>query len=144
MEAVKKYFPNVSIQNLADYQVLVSQNTAQGDLAKMLYLTGSMQDTLITLTAKTPISYQQVDDSFGDSGFITQQKDSTKTGPRLLQFRDSFSKALVPFLSESFMEAAYIWTKSPSLATIDRQNPDLVIIEFVERFSDLWLELQLK
>ena len=141
MEAVKVYFPKIPIQSLSDYQLNINKTPAEGDLAIMQHLNGYGQDSSITLKPLYTINYHQVADSFGDSGFIVQQKDSLSQLPRLLQWRDSFSKALVPFLSNSFAESTYLWRRLPDLNIIDQQKPDIVIIEFVERYSDLWLEV---
>ncbi len=55
---------------------------------------------------------------------------------KLLVFRDSFTDALVPFLSESFSEVVLISSKTIDYGIVERENPDLVVYEMVERRLD--------
>jgi len=52
---------------------------------------------------------------------------------RAVVFRDSFSMALVPFLSEEFGRAVYLWIQDFEPSVIEREKPDLVIQEYTER-----------
>jgi hypothetical protein len=53
--------------------------------------------------------------------------------PRALVFRDSFSSALAPFLSEHFSRAVYSWRNDFAIDEIDAEHPDVVIQEIVGR-----------
>jgi hypothetical protein len=55
------------------------------------------------------------------------------TLPRAVIFRDSFSIALIPLLSEHFARSLYLWHCPFDPAIIERECPDLVIEEYVER-----------
>ena len=58
---------------------------------------------------------------------------------KLLVIRDSFSSALLPYFSQSFAEVVYAWVTPTERdfahfqALTDRERPDLVIEEWVER-----------
>jgi hypothetical protein len=54
--------------------------------------------------------------------------------PRALMVRDSFANALIPYLSESFERILYVWERSIDPALVERERPDVVIFEMVERF----------
>jgi alginate O-acetyltransferase complex protein AlgJ len=54
--------------------------------------------------------------------------------PRVVVLRDSFAVALVPFLSEHFGRAVYLWTAELDPRVIAREHPDLVIQEYAERW----------
>lgn len=58
--------------------------------------------------------------------------------PRAVVFRDSFFVALIPLLSEHLSRALYIWHCPFDATIIERERPQLVIEEAVER--RLWLD----
>jgi len=53
--------------------------------------------------------------------------------PRAVIFRDSFVSRLVPFLSEHFSRAVYLWQNDFDAAVVAREHPDVVIQEIVGR-----------
>ena len=53
--------------------------------------------------------------------------------PRALIFRDSFASRLVPFLSEHFSRAVYLWQNDFDANAVLSENPDVVIQEIVGR-----------
>jgi alginate O-acetyltransferase complex protein AlgJ len=53
--------------------------------------------------------------------------------PRAVVFRDSFSNALIPFLSEHFSRVWYEWSTDVIPEVVERERPDVVIQELVER-----------
>src|SRR5262245_17273553 len=53
--------------------------------------------------------------------------------PRAVVFRDSFVSRLVPFLSEHFSRAVYLWQNDFDANVIARERPDVVIQEIVGR-----------
>ena len=61
----------------------------------------------------------------------------TETGdaslPRAVIFRDSFVSPLVPFLSEHFSRAVYLWQNDFDANAVLTERPDVVIQEIVGR-----------
>jgi alginate O-acetyltransferase complex protein AlgJ len=53
--------------------------------------------------------------------------------PRALIFRDSFASRLVPFLSEHFSRAVYLWQNDFDANAVIKERPDVVIQEIVGR-----------
>jgi hypothetical protein len=53
--------------------------------------------------------------------------------PRALIFRDSFASRLVPFLSEHFSRAVYLWQNDFDANAVLTEKPDVVIQEIVGR-----------
>ena len=53
--------------------------------------------------------------------------------PKLVMLRDSMAIALIPLLSENFSRAVYASTRELDRAMIEREKPDVVIEELVER-----------
>ncbi len=55
---------------------------------------------------------------------------------KILLFRDSFSSALIPFLNESFNHTTYIWSHKFDEKLIKKEKPDIVVIEYTERYLE--------
>jgi hypothetical protein len=53
--------------------------------------------------------------------------------PRLVMNRDSMAVALIPLLSENFHRSVYVQSTALARETIEREHPDIVIDEIVER-----------
>ncbi len=53
--------------------------------------------------------------------------------PRLVMNRDSMANALIPMLSENFHRSVYVQSLTVERETIEREHPDIVIDEIVER-----------
>ncbi len=49
-------------------------------------------------------------------------------------FHDSFTVALMPFLSGSFRRSVFAWASGFLPELIESEEPDIVIIECVERY----------
>ena len=48
-------------------------------------------------------------------------------------FRDSFGSALIPFLSEHFSRALYLWQYNFDPDVVQAEDPDVVVQEWVGR-----------
>ncbi|MGL5703371.1 MAG: hypothetical protein ACRCW5_09660, partial [Cetobacterium sp.] len=68
----------------------------------------------------------------GTKGVITKSNKPLK----VLVFRDSFTSAMIPYISETFGEVEYIWSHSVNAhqQKIKEYKPDIVIHEMVERY----------
>jgi alginate O-acetyltransferase complex protein AlgJ len=62
---------------------------------------------------------------------VTEIADSSL--PRAVIFRDSFASRLVPFLSEHFSRAVYLWQNDFDADDVLKERPDVVIQEIVGR-----------
>ena len=51
----------------------------------------------------------------------------------MVMFRDSFAGRLIPYLSEHFSRASYLWQNEFDFAEIEKDKPDVVIQEYVAR-----------
>ncbi len=61
--------------------------------------------------------------------------------PRLVMFRDSFADALIPFLSDHFSRAVYLFSVPTLESFYDAEKPDIVVIEYTERSLELLFHL---
>lgn len=72
---------------------------------------------------------------------VYEQRDHTL--PKAVIFRDSFSTALVPFLSEHFQRSVYYWQLPIDYQVIENEKPDIVIQEIVGREFPLLYKMSL-
>jgi alginate O-acetyltransferase complex protein AlgJ len=56
-----------------------------------------------------------------------------RTLPRAVMFRDSFATWLIPLLSDHFQRIVFSWQYTMERALVEREHPDIVIQEIVER-----------
>jgi hypothetical protein len=110
-----------------------------GDLAGMIGLPDVFREEFLILRRRVPGRWHPADPHVAEanppSGTVPPQ--ATETGatmlPRGLVLCDSFAVALIPFLAEHFERIVYLQTQDLSPADVEREHPDVVIEEFVER-----------
>ncbi len=106
------------------------------DLAGMMGLTGVLREEELVLAPKHPLVAHVVEpyepsSRFMDARVVTEVPDLL--APRAVVFRDSFGSALIPFLSEHFSRAVYLWQYNVEPDVISGERPDVVIQEWVGR-----------
>jgi alginate O-acetyltransferase complex protein AlgJ len=106
------------------------------DLAGMMGLKRVLREEDMALVPKRPRRAQVVEppgaDPMAEEGrLVTEIPGSTL--PRAVIFRDSFVSRLVPFLSEHFSRAVYLWQNDFDAEVIQQEHPDIVIQEIVGR-----------
>ena len=114
------------------------RRTEAGDLARMLtlehVLTEDQDLAVVNPLARTAV-YEElpIDRSREPRPRVISRRHNSPIGTAVV-FRDSFSEAFVPWLGEYFDRAVYVWSAQPDLDVIDREKPDVVILEGVERW----------
>jgi hypothetical protein len=110
------------------------------DLARMLGLERWLSEDEPRLRAREPHArvVEPSNRAAGDGGpGYDIGRLATDTGrpdlPRAVVYRDSFGSALVPFLSEHFSRALYLWEYDVDPRTIDQERPQVVIHEWASR-----------
>ena len=106
------------------------------DLAGMLGVAGAVTEHDLRLVPRVPLRARIVepvrpDARFMDARLVTEQPD--RALPRAVVFRDSFGSALVPFLSEHFSRAVYLWQYNVDPDVVLAERPQVVIQEWVGR-----------
>jgi len=106
------------------------------DLAGMMGLKRVLREEDLTLVPRRPRLARVIEPPgaapTAEEGFlITEIPGSTL--PRALIFRDSFASRLVPFLSEHFSRAVYMWQNDFDAEAVIKEKPDVVIQEIVGR-----------
>ena len=98
------------------------------DLARMMGLTRVLEEDNLTLDSRRPRAAKLIEPLAPDTHFVagrlvTELPDPSR--PRAVIFRDSFASALIPFLSEHFSRAVYLWQYNVDPDVIDVNGPML-------------------
>jgi alginate O-acetyltransferase complex protein AlgJ len=106
------------------------------DLARMMGLSHVLRETDLQLIPRRPrlaiaTGAPGASSTAAEGRIVTEIPGSTL--PRAVIFRDSFTSALAPFLSEHFSRAVYLWQNDFDADAVRRENADVVIQEIVGR-----------
>lgn len=114
----------------------VERNVEGLDLAGMMGLKRVLREINLTLAPRRPRRARVVEPAGAaptdEEGRIVTEIDD-KSLPRAVIFRDSFVSRLVPFLSEHFSRAVYLWQNDFDADAVTKEHPDVVIQEIVGR-----------
>jgi alginate O-acetyltransferase complex protein AlgJ len=106
------------------------------DLAGMMGLTRVLREVDMTLVPVRARRARVVEPAGAgptdELGRIVTEIDDPSL-PRAVIFRDSFTSRLVPFLSEHFSRAVYLWQNDFDADVVSKERPDVVIQEIVGR-----------
>jgi alginate O-acetyltransferase complex protein AlgJ len=136
---LKKDFPQINPLSLSSYTVQYRPRTI-GDLGTMIGLRYYYQDLTVDFKALYPQAHNVEGSEWGYNDHEIKSKGLSFTAsphgevPRVIIFHDSFMEAMTPFLAQHFQRAVYVWNGNHDQALIDREKPNLVIDEFLERF----------
>jgi hypothetical protein len=106
------------------------------DLAGMMGLKRVLEETDLQLVPRRPRRARVIEPPgaapTAEEGTLITEIDDPSL-PRAVVFRDSFVSRLVPFLSEHFSRAVYLWQNDFDADVVEREHPDVVIQEIVGR-----------
>ena len=106
------------------------------DLAGMMGLTRVLREVDMTLVPKRPRRARVLEPAGArptdEEGRLVTEIDDPSL-PRAVIFRDSFTSRLVPFLSEHFSRAVYLWQNDFDADVVTKEHPDVVIQEIAGR-----------
>lgn len=136
--ALAKWFPAVQPMPRSAFEV-EEENWTDGDLARMLSLDGFKHEQWLHLRPLTPRRVHApqegvdmpADLELPNPPFADECDQATL--PRAVMFHDSFLNALRPFLSEHFRRIAYVRHDDLLPEFVEREHPEVVIQEWVER-----------
>lgn len=134
VNAMRKVQPEIAPPRpLEDFEVVQGLEPG-GDLARMMGLEDLIREEVIHVRPREGLNFTVTEQS--ERGFSTLRNGSKpeEAGERILMFKDSYSIALVPFLSQHFRNVRYLSTHDFLTAEIDAFKPTFVIHETVERF----------
>lgn len=133
MKKIKKDFSNITILDMKNC-MLTEKNYNGGDLAGMLNVDLKLYQDIMYKEFIYDYTYKYLKNE-GRNGVIVKSKKSLK----VLMFRDSFTSAMEPYISETFGDVEYIWDHNFNnyQNKIITEKPDIVIHEIVERYIDV-------
>ncbi|MDH3638517.1 MAG: hypothetical protein OES09_08625, partial [Gammaproteobacteria bacterium] len=141
-EVIAERLPRIGHVQL-DISDFRTRRTPGGDLAEALNMRDAFPESAVETIA--PVRVCAVDVTLrasADDRVRNQQAFATECSnwdKRLLMFRDSYSLAMMPYLSESFGYAYYVPASPVSLTTLHElvreHDPDIVI----EQRANRWL-----
>jgi len=106
------------------------------DLAGMMGLTRVIHEVDLALVPKHPRRARVIEpagaEPMAEEGRLVTEIPGSSL-PRAVIFRDSFVSRLVPFLSEHFSRAVYLWQNDFDADAVSQEHPDVVIQEIVGR-----------
>jgi hypothetical protein len=131
---LRRWFPAIEPLTRADFDT--SAAVPSGDKTTMLGLTDRGKLAMPGLVLRRHDGYRIVEperpDPYGEEGLlVTEHRD--RSLPKAVIYRDSFAGRLIPYLSEHFSRASYLWQNEFDFEEIEREKPDVVIQEFVAR-----------
>lgn len=105
------------------------------DLAQSLGLRSVMVEEDLQLEPRGGRQARVVEPANASRGLMDARvvTEGPAAGPRALIFRDSFGSAMIPFLSEHFSRAVYVWQNNFDPALVAKERPAVVIQEWVSR-----------
>jgi hypothetical protein len=136
--ALRRHFPALTIEDPGSFERTLIHRPG-GDLARFLGLQGDLTEDAVHLLPRTPRRMQTVEEHGEFEGRDIHFRERLLTRcegaeiPRAVVFRDSFSEAMVPFLAEHLGRAVYVWSLDFDTALIEREQPSVVVLEFIER-----------
>lgn len=132
MKSIIQDYSHQTIVPLSYFEI--KKDTLQGDITRMI---NNYEKEIIT-NYNQPANSQveTIVDTYEYNAFKNKNRDL-----KLLMFRDSFGYELFPFLNESFNEVVYIkYNEVISKSAIEKEKPDIVILEVSERNFDILLK----
>jgi hypothetical protein len=133
VDALTEEFPALRPPSRSAFEPRVERSPGL-DLAGMLGLTDVLSEEDLVLVPKHSIvrilEPQNPNRRLTHARIVTE---APNRGPRALVFMDSFGPGLVPFLSEAFSRAVYLWQDNIDPQVVQQESPQVVIQEWVGR-----------
>lgn len=144
MSILSQDYQNLHAYSLNDFEITSFESGGSSDIAKMIG--AKVKENGLTFNPKFPVEISPDMDYGSNYGFVSLRviTSSNQAAPDLVIFHDSFYDACLGY----FIEPAFDRTISVSytdvelidmLEMIDEEKPDVVILEFAERFMDYFL-----
>ncbi|MFC2100994.1 hypothetical protein ACFLRZ_04105 [Bacteroidota bacterium] len=141
LKEINKIHPSLNARQEDEFTFITQENNL-ADLAFMMALNNKIFRKEIIMMP----SFRYVSEPFYINQYpeyksnyeIMVFENGNSSNPRMLMFRDSYANSLLSLLSEHFSRSTYLWTNHFYSGIIEKEKPNLVIHEILERFiSDL-------
>jgi hypothetical protein len=142
MTSIKREFINIKSVSLNEVDIQTKISWTE-DLTKLLDI--RVMEIGEKYTIKNPKSLKIksrliIPDNYNRKpGTYERRYKSNSNDLKVLIFRDSFCTAMEKYLAESFGETVFIWSSIIDKKIIQKEKPDIVIHEIIERNIDVLL-----
>jgi len=116
---------NITKRSINEYDI-ESKTIGERDLDRMINLNQTVANTILV-----PKFEEQANTIISSRNRIHVKND--KRDLKLLMYRDSFAEAWMDFFNETFGESLYLRGYSVKKGDIKKEQPDVVILEVIER-----------
>jgi len=132
MARLRLALPAARQRRLEDFRIEEKPRRG-GDLADMINLGDRLADSEVLLTPSYArhIERKRIPDQY--YAFDTVNQDLSSAGTRIVVYHDSFFLAMEPFLYDSFSRVISFYSRQIDRALIEREKPQVVLVEIVER-----------
>ena len=127
-EIIARDFPVLQAHELSSFEFV--SHEGKGDLSEMAGSLAVREEIAIQKLIDGPII------SFENENLDIQSSSTWTDLPRAVIFRDSFFSMLVNYVTPHFSETEIKWTNMFDESLIDSMKPDIVIMEYAERYID--------
>lgn len=140
MDAIQKDYPNVRHVTRDECTLTVTEDWLGGDMAGFIGQGDTLTDTMPEYAVNgfnpvfLPTPYAETSDD-PERPVIRLENPDHPERPSAVIFRDSFCRAMYPMLADSFSKVTFAWSTSVLNHIVEVEQPDLVIMEYVERYS---------
>ena len=124
------------IKNLEDFYL--EEEIVRGDLSNLLPLYSTLEEKSITLIPKEKIRATGYDTDVSNISISEIDDSSLK---KAIIFHDSFMNGMMPYFSENFKKCVYVHQFKIDYDLIEREKPDIVIVEIAERYLEKLLTI---
>ena len=133
--------------DLSAFSVAITEQDHGHDMSRLVGLYKDLPEGWVTLVPHNGFNAQVVENpdivrSYDYPSIrepIVMRRPETAL-PTAVMFRDSFGTAMIPFLSEHFSRIVYYWQHIIDDDIIEKEKPDIVIQEIVDRVPENILE----
>lgn len=143
MDVVSGKLTDIKVYKKSDYTIKKEDTSKLKDLGRMLLMNQYKEKSIdYILNRELNIKDKTIDNTekkiYGDTNQYhgTVIKENKQGKYKILMSRDSFSTALIPFVSSSFERSTFIWITPLSYKLIDEEKPDVIVFESVERLLE--------
>lgn len=118
-------------------EVKIGERNRTGDLGNLIGLSYMLKDTNIYADNQNTYTSSEIKNKNIDQTTTVNPKGDKR---KVLVFKDSFIGAIIPFLSSDFSEVIYSASPIVDFELISQHKPDIVVLQFVERYSNILLQ----